>query len=62
MNLTYQAATNAVFSFFYLTTLSAIANTEQSGGGWMLDLLLGARANPRRLDETRTADGCGVEE
>ena len=55
-----QAATNAVFSFFYLTTLSAIANTEQSGGGWALDLLLGARAKPRGREETRTGDRCRV--
>jgi len=57
----HQAATNAVFSFFYLTTLSAIANSEQSGGGWALYLLLGPRAKPPTLDETRTGDGCGVE-
>lgn len=61
LDLLHQAATNAVFSFFYLTTLSAIANSEQSGGGWALYLLLGPRAKPPTLDETRTGDGCGVE-
>ena len=55
----HQAATLATFSFFYATTLSAIANAEESGGGWALDLLLGPRAKPRGLTRTVSATGGG---
>ena len=54
----HQAATLATFSFFYATTISAIANAEHSGGGWALDLLLGPRA-PRGIKRTVSATGGG---
>ena len=55
----HQAATLATFSFFYATTISAIANAEHSGGGWALDLLLGPRAPRRGIKRTVSATGGG---
>ena len=58
----HQAAVLACFSFVYQTTLSAIANAEAKGGGWVLDLLLGPRARagsaPHKLKASVTGGGC----
>ena len=64
----HQAVALTGFSFVYSTTLSAIANAEHSGGGWVLDLLLGTRSRARaadtdastreRLCSVRTGGGC----
>ena len=56
----HQAATLAAFSFFYATTISAIANAEQSGGGWALDLLLGPRAKPPGLRGLRLLETSAI--
>lgn len=40
----HQATSVAAFSFLYNTTLSAIANAESKGNGWIQDLFLGSKA------------------